>query len=84
LCTTESVAESGTRWEDAWRWGVGEVLDAVVDAVGLMEIKAGSVIGLKLKVGEGGCARLEAHFCVSKGALARGDEKELRGRLATD
>jgi hypothetical protein len=78
LCT-ESVAESGTRWEDAWSWGVGD--GDAVDAVGL---KVGSVIGLKLKVGEGGCARLEAHFWVSKGALVRGDEKEVRGRLATD
>ena len=29
-------------WCNAWRWGVGEVLDAVVDAVVLIEIKAGS------------------------------------------
>jgi hypothetical protein len=55
-----------------------------VDAVGLRDRKVGSVIGLKLKMGEGGCARLEAHFWVSKGALVRGDGKEVRGRLATD
>lgn len=75
------MAESGTRLEDAWSWGVEE--DAL-DAVGLGDRNVGSVIGLKLKVGEGGCARLEAHFWVSKGAFARGDGKEVRGRLATD
>ncbi len=76
------AAESGTRWEDAWNWDVGEEEDAV-DAVGLRDRKVESVIGLKLKLGEG-CARLEAHFWVSKGALVRGDGKEVRGRLATD
>ena len=42
------------------------------------------MLELKLEVGEGGCARREAHFWVSKGALMRGGEKEERGRLATD
>ena len=65
------MAESGTRWVNAWSWGVGE--DDAVDAGGLGDRKVGSVLGLKEKVGEGGCARLEAHFCVSKGALARGE-----------
>jgi hypothetical protein len=75
------VAESGagTRWEDAWSEEVGEE-DAVV---GLTDRKVGSVIGPKLKAGDG-CARLEAHFWVSRGALVRGDGKEVRGRLATD
>lgn len=69
--------ESGTRWEDACSsWGVEE--EDAVDAV------ERSVIGIKLKVGEGGCARLEAHFCASNGALVKGDGKVLRGRLATD
>jgi hypothetical protein len=66
--------------EDAWSWGV----DEEEDAVGLRDTNVGSVIGLKLKVGEGGCARLEAHFWVSRGAFVRGDGKEERGRLATD
>jgi hypothetical protein len=83
LCTESVAAESGTRWEDAWGWDVEEEEDAV-DTVGLRDRKVGSVIGFKLKVGEGGCARLEAHFWVSKGALVRGDGKEVRGRLATD
>jgi hypothetical protein len=80
-----AAAESGTRWEDApwsWQWGVGEE-DA--GALGLRDGKVGSVaIGLKLKVGEEGCARLEAHFWVSRGAFVRGVEKEVMGRLATD
>ena len=76
------AAESGTRWveEDAWSWDVGEEEDAA-DAVGLGDRKVGSVIGVKLKVGEGGCARLEAHFWVSKGALARGDGKGGEGEI---
>lgn len=59
-------------------------MNAKGEPVGLGDGKEGSVIGLKLEVGEGGCARREAHFWVSKGALVRGEEKEGRGRLATD
>lgn len=80
------AAESGTRWEDpAWSRDVVEEDSDAADAVGLRDTKVGSVIGLRLKVGdEGGRARLEAHFWVSRGALVSGDGKEVRGRLATD
>jgi hypothetical protein len=78
------VAGSGTRLGDAWRWSDGEEDAVDTVTVGLGERKVGSVVGVKLKGGEGGCARVEAHFCVSKGALVRGEGKELKGRLATD
>lgn len=42
------------------------------------------MIELKLKVGEGGCTQLEAQFWVGKGALVRGNGKEVKGRLATN
>lgn len=59
-------------------------MDAKVELVGLGDGKEGSVIGFKLEVGEGGCARREAHFWVSKVALVRGEDKDERGRLTTD
>jgi len=59
-------------------------VNAKGEPVVLGDGREGSMIRLKLEVGEGGCALREAHFWVGKGALVRGEEKEGRGRLATD